>query len=1105
MKFLIFITTILFAVITLMINKDKLDVDKYQVVWVNNRQLLNAFLRGKKNETLTKGNKKQGNETKRKVITNVLKKNEVENKKQLLSMETFVCVLTRRSAEERRNTLRKTWALNHKNVFFSVGRCCNIPPENRKKTYTCKRASDSSIDRQKEWSETCKKEDKKIEEESQKFNDMIFMDTVDVYRHLPQKVKYCYQWGLENTNAKWFLKTDDDSFVRVDTLDVSLKHTFPDASKPYVIGQIAKGWPVHRGGKWAELNYKPNKYPNFPLGSAGHVVSRSVATYINDNRDTLFNYQGEDVSIGIWLDESPLKSKIVWKSKWDNDKGEEKVHFTNHGNCNDKNYFVIGHLLTPSAIRSCYSNTDENHDYINSKSTNVKQNFLKINFIGRTGNNMFQLASALGLASLNKMIPCYTGSTNIDKLIDFGIGKCSSGKYVRKVERGYATHQKFKFDSSSQVGNYLQSYKYFISKTPLKLLPKWQQYGKKYIQTHAGVFVPIGIHVRRKDHLKYNYLRFPPNAYFINAIDYFKRKHKNVYFFVASDDVNWCKKQPYFQGFHFLSGTPLEDMAILSQTSGMIMSLGTFSWWSAFLGKKKVVVYNKNEFDLNHAINKGKVIKEDYYPKEWIAIDALTNAKDINTNTKCGLNSKKRDIREFFGKGGNSVKYFSKPFNFRKNATIIDIGSYTGVDLISFMKSKRYDVDIFTYEPVPSIRKILKKNVEKYKNIHINNYGLSNSTFKTCFKVHGDATHTVSINSPECDEHSEIHDITSEVMKFERIDLLHVNCEGCEFPVLKRLLSSTSQTVEAIEFQFHPQHLSVEDYCLIEKLLKNNGYEMIYRYKFVWELWKRPKKTFSPKCKWPNPLYTSSIGKVDTKSIASDLQKLEAVIKQNKDNSFAYMDTGAALHLYRDGGIAETDSDIDINWGGTAKPPKVGNKISINRFEKWGDLWTLQMKKSIVTEKIVKKLWQDKICIFKRGDISFYTVKNMRLAFENLFGAFWFVRIPFKGVHDTHDWYKHVTKKTGWGAYFYNALRKIEEMDTNGDNMISIEEVNQKVTHDNINSIEYELQISQRDRCRAAAMLTFLLKYKTSPFKIEKYTGYDFINHPLFKFPECDK
>ena len=263
-------------------------------------------------------------------------------------IQVMVAVLSRRSAFETRQVIRDTWASGHDNVFFAVGTCCPVPPSDRLK-WTCTRSQSTSIEEQTKWDVQCAQEDVHIAEEETKYKDIIRMPDTDVYRHLPQKVKFCYKWGLKHTTAKWFVKTDDDSVVRIDTLGSYLHNTY-NPGEYVVVGRVAKGWGVHRKGKWGENNYKPSKYPTFPLGSVGHVVSKGVASYIADNSEKLFNYQGEDVSIGIWLNESPLKSKVKWVTS---------KHMTNHGNCKDTGMWVMGHNIKPATMKACFAHTDE--------------------------------------------------------------------------------------------------------------------------------------------------------------------------------------------------------------------------------------------------------------------------------------------------------------------------------------------------------------------------------------------------------------------------------------------------------------------------------------------------------------------------------------------------------------------------------------------------------------------------------------------------------------------------------------------------------------------------------------------------------------------------
>lgn len=514
-------------------------------------------------------------------------------------IDVAVFVLSRRSAFETREVIRQTWAFGHKNVFFAVGKCCSVPPDDRKK-YTCVRSKSSSASSQTSWNAQCAAEDEKLANEQQHYSDMITMPEVDVYRHLPHKVKYCYKWGLKHTEAKWFVKTDDDSVVRIGTLGAYLEKTY-DSTNPMVIGRISKGWGVPRSGKWAETDYKPSKYPNFPLGSVGHVVSKSVATYIADNSEKLFNYQGEDVSIGIWLNESPLKVKWVTSKR-----------MTNHGNCKDTGMWVIGHNIKPAKMKACFAHKDE-----------TKENkYVGVNLVGGLGNNLFMLASTIGIARENNAIPCYIGINKASNLVKLDVKKCPQS-YVKQSERGYAKYTPFKIKKSTMIGTYLQSYKYF-KLTPFKIKQNMNSFGHDYVKKHSKKATNVGIHVRRGDHLKYDYLNFPDDQYFKNAMQYFTDKYGNVQFFVASNDIPWCKKQSFLKGTHLVleKHTAAQDMAILANCDHVIMSIGTFGWWGGLLSGGEVV-YSSEEFNMNHNINKGNVVKDDYYPKTWKEMSSL--------------------------------------------------------------------------------------------------------------------------------------------------------------------------------------------------------------------------------------------------------------------------------------------------------------------------------------------------------------------------------------------------------------------------------------------------------------------------------------------------
>ena len=97
--------------------------------------------------------------------------------------------------------------------------------------------------------------------------------------------------------------SDDDSYVRVEKFVSDVKSWSMGGGQSMIIhaADWSTGSPM-KGGKWKELRWK-SRYPKFPSG-AGHVVNRNVAAWVVAHGDSLIEYQGEDTSIGIWLDQA---------------------------------------------------------------------------------------------------------------------------------------------------------------------------------------------------------------------------------------------------------------------------------------------------------------------------------------------------------------------------------------------------------------------------------------------------------------------------------------------------------------------------------------------------------------------------------------------------------------------------------------------------------------------------------------------------------------------------------------------------------------------------------------------------------------------------------
>lgn len=275
-----------------------------------------------------------------------------------------IFVLSRRHAHKVRQAIRDTWghtatAAAAPHVYFVLGQPCPIPPlfrgvDEGGNSYCQVKPGVLSPHYLSATLAHIAKEDtytQALRREQDHYGDLLVVpDMVDMYRTLPQKLKYAYRYTLQQLppHIHWILKVDDDFYVRGPAIQEALRDL--DASTPTLIsGDIRREHFAHTGGKWKEVSQFPKGglYPPFPLGSYGHIVSRPIADYVASNHLALFDYQGEDVSLGIWLSHpsAPANTKFVdWPQ-----------HMSNGGDCRLATLSVIGHDITPAKMQACHA------------------------------------------------------------------------------------------------------------------------------------------------------------------------------------------------------------------------------------------------------------------------------------------------------------------------------------------------------------------------------------------------------------------------------------------------------------------------------------------------------------------------------------------------------------------------------------------------------------------------------------------------------------------------------------------------------------------------------------------------------------------------------
>jgi galactoside 2-L-fucosyltransferase 1/2 len=269
------------------------------------------------------------------------------------------------------------------------------------------------------------------------------------------------------------------------------------------------------------------------------------------------------------------------------------------------------------------------------------------------GNQLFQFASVLGIYEDRKRRNPYGDAVvlcvdrdhrflALEQIFSGPFPLCPEHMPPTKHlwEKGYGIFTRFdetQFCSTENAcaftfGPYLQSYKYLqLGAKSVRAALQFKSKGladKAMAITHKARTNPttalVGIHIRRTDILQLDYLQEATTNYLQNAMHHFQAEFGGtVRFLIVSDDVAWCQQQALFEHADIVvnsNNDPILDLAIMSHCDHMILSVGSFGWWGAWLGMAEDVVYNRQAIVLEHATNRGQVRLEDYYPKMWKGI-----------------------------------------------------------------------------------------------------------------------------------------------------------------------------------------------------------------------------------------------------------------------------------------------------------------------------------------------------------------------------------------------------------------------------------------------------------------------------------------------------
>jgi hypothetical protein len=235
--------------------------------------------------------------------------------------------------------------------------------------------------------------------------------------------------------------------------------------------------------------------------------------------------------------------------------------------------------------------------------------FSQLGNYGRLGNQLFQIASTIGVAIKSKLNYVFPENELIN-MLGTGIPVTSSLPKARIYKYDSITYSDFTLTHGQlwDMQGYFQSEKYF--KHCEELIRKYFVFPEYNMKRGS-----CAVHVRRGDYLSYpNVFHELRDGYYTPAMDMFS---KGTPFYIFSDDIDWCKR--FFDtdkyNIEFVeNNSPFVDISMMTNCKNIIMSNSSFAWWAAYLNKNK---NKKVVFPKNYVKNEDP---KDLYVEGWIKL-----------------------------------------------------------------------------------------------------------------------------------------------------------------------------------------------------------------------------------------------------------------------------------------------------------------------------------------------------------------------------------------------------------------------------------------------------------------------------------------------------
>ena len=185
---------------------------------------------------------------------------------------------------------------------------------------------------------------------------------------------------------------------------------------------------------------------------------------------------------------------------------------------------------------------------------------------------------------------------------------------------------------------------------------------------------------------------------------------------------------------------------------------------------------------------------------------------------------------------GDEIKIIDYPLD--SNSQVIELGGFTGVWSKKIID--KFNPNLIIVEPIPQFVNELKHNFGNNPKVNIEKVAISTSNKTIKLYVKGCATSETNVVSKKVVS-VKSYDINYFISKYNlsKIDLIQVNIECEEYPLIMNWIETGFlKNVKYLQVQFHTFCENYQEkYDSISQGLEEIGFEIKYKYNFVWESW----------------------------------------------------------------------------------------------------------------------------------------------------------------------------------------------------------------------------------------------------------------------------